>query len=79
MAAMGPTTDKCVQCILVYDLLKYFHDSVIGVDTEQAILQVIGEICYGGSIVGIFLQNFVSLFEYICSDECNDHYHSSFL
>uniref|UniRef100_A0A915A5F3 Saposin B-type domain-containing protein n=1 Tax=Parascaris univalens TaxID=6257 RepID=A0A915A5F3_PARUN len=58
LAAMGPTTSKCVQCILVYELLRYFHNNVIGVNTEQAILQVIGQTCFGGSIAGIFLQNF---------------------
>ncbi|VDM23534.1 unnamed protein product [Toxocara canis] len=56
-AAIEPTTNgKCMECILVYDLLKYFHDSVIDALTEQAVISAVTKTCFGPA--GIILINF---------------------
>uniref|UniRef100_A0A0M3JV74 Saposin B-type domain-containing protein n=1 Tax=Anisakis simplex TaxID=6269 RepID=A0A0M3JV74_ANISI len=65
LAAIGPATSKCVECLLVYDLVKFFDETVIGVQTERAVLMAVAEFCngLGGSLMMSFCNDALQILD----------------
>lgn len=52
---LATPTNKCVNCILVYDLVEFLQNAFMGSDTENAIESVIYQICL--SPLGMLINN----------------------